>query len=87
MAPRIHIAASSITLGAVLTVADARWIQEDPPAGLVVLDVRTPEEFAQGHLDGATTIDFYAPDFADKVADVGGGIAAWIDAGLAVVTS
>lgn len=156
MAHRIRIAASSLTLGAVLTVAagcggstpvdsspgvtagdaagassadgvqvvpvsEARQIQEDPPAGLVVLDVRTAEEFAQGHLDGATMIDFYAPDFADQVAaldrdvpyllycrsgnrsgqaraimedlgftdvaDVDGGIAAWLDAGLPVVTS
>lgn len=45
-------------------------IQADPPADLVVLDVRTAEEYADGHLDGATTIDFYANDFADLIAEL-----------------
>jgi phage shock protein E len=35
-----------------------------------VLDVRTPEEYAEGHVDGATNIDFYAADFADQVAEL-----------------
>lgn len=34
----------------------------------VVLDVRTPKEFAAGHIAGATNIDWNAPDFAKKVA-------------------
>jgi rhodanese-related sulfurtransferase len=33
-----------------------------------VLDVRTPEEFAEGHVQGATLIDFYEPDFAERIA-------------------
>lgn len=33
-----------------------------------VLDVRTPEEFAEGHVEGATLIDFYEPDFAERIA-------------------
>ena len=33
----------------------------------VVLDVRTPKEFAAGHIAGAVNIDFNAPDFAKKV--------------------
>lgn len=45
-------------------------IAADPPAGLVVLDVRTPEEFAQGHLDGAVMIDFYRDDFSDRLAEL-----------------
>lgn len=36
--------------------------------GVVVLDVRTPKEFADGHIAGATNIDFLAGDFAEKVA-------------------
>ena len=42
-----------------------------PPAGLVVLDVRTPEEFAAGHLDGAVMIDFQSPSFAADVVGLG----------------
>lgn len=34
---------------------------------LVVLDVRTPEEYKAGHIAGAANIDFKAADFADKV--------------------
>lgn len=38
--------------------------------GLVVLDVRTDEEFAAGHVPGATQIDFYRDDFEDRVAEL-----------------
>lgn len=31
---------------------------------VVVLDVRTAKEFADGHLANAVNLDFYAPDFA-----------------------
>lgn len=35
---------------------------------VVLLDVRTPAEFATGHLKGAQNIDFRAPGFSDKVS-------------------
>lgn len=35
--------------------------------GVTLLDVRTPDEFAAGHLAGAENIDFYAADFADRI--------------------
>ena len=37
-------------------------------ANVTVLDVRTPEEFATGHLAGARNLNFRAPDFAQQVA-------------------
>jgi phage shock protein E len=35
--------------------------------GVTLLDVRTPEEFAAGHIAGAQNIDFYATDFANRI--------------------
>lgn len=35
--------------------------------GTVLLDVRTPAEYAEGHLKGATLINFESPDFAQKI--------------------
>ena len=32
-----------------------------------VLDVRTPEEFAEGHLAGAVNVDVRSPEFASQV--------------------
>ena len=34
--------------------------------GFTILDVRTPEEYAAGHIAGAVLLDFNSPDFADK---------------------
>ena len=53
-----------------VTAQEGAAIQADPPEGLVVLDVRTPEEFAEGHLEGAVMIDFYRDDFADQLAEL-----------------
>jgi len=39
-------------------------IDSAPP----VIDLRTPEEFATGHLPGAVMIDFKSPDFKTELA-------------------
>ncbi|MEO1055786.1 MAG: rhodanese-like domain-containing protein [Actinomycetota bacterium] len=49
---------------------DAAALIDDPPDDLVVLDVRTPEEFAEGHLADAEMLDFYRADFAEQVAEL-----------------
>jgi rhodanese-related sulfurtransferase len=34
---------------------------------VIILDVRTPEEFAGGHIQGALNIDFNSGDFANEI--------------------
>lgn len=36
--------------------------------GVTVIDVRTPAEFAEGHIEGAQLIDFYSATFAEQIA-------------------
>lgn len=50
----------------VAPLAEVRRALGQPAA--VLLDVRTPAEFAAGHLPGAQNLDFRAPDFAQQVA-------------------
>lgn len=41
---------------------------ESQEAGVVVLDVRTPGEFSQGHIQGAMNIDVEASTFNAEIA-------------------
>lgn len=41
---------------------------EDPPA--VPLDVRTPAEFATGHIEGAVNVDIQGSDFEERLAEL-----------------
>jgi phage shock protein E len=50
-----------------LSAADAQAFLAAPPDGLTVLDVRTADEFAAGHLDGAVVIDFQSQTFGTDV--------------------
>lgn len=38
--------------------------------GTIIIDVRTPGEFAGGHLEGALNIDVQSPDFAAQVSQL-----------------
>ena len=37
---------------------------------MVILDVRTPEEYANGHIADAMNLDFYASDFAHQLENL-----------------
>lgn len=43
---------------------------EDKPEDLVVIDVRTPEEFRANRLPDAVLIDIYEPDFQARIAEL-----------------
>ncbi len=48
-----------------ISTAEAAQLAVDP--GVVVIDVRTPEEFAEGHIEGAALIDINSPTFGDEI--------------------
>ena len=49
-----------------VTVSQARELIKSTN-NLIILDVRTPEEWKEGVISGAMTIDFFGENFADKV--------------------
>jgi phage shock protein E len=41
-----------------------------PLSASTIIDVRTPAEYAEGHLAGAVNIDVQSADFADRIAEL-----------------
>lgn len=63
------LAATVCAFGDVTTVTAERaaaLLKKD--AKIVVVDIRTPEEFAEGHIKGAININMNADDFGAKLA-------------------
>lgn len=50
---------------------------------VTIIDVRTPEEFSEGHINGARNIDFHSPDFEKQVEalDKNGSVLVYCQAG------
>ncbi len=46
-----------------------------------LIDVRTPKEYAEGHLAGAENIDVKAPDFAQRIKNIEGTVAVYCRSG------
>lgn len=59
--------AAGETASAVRNLAPAAFASAIQQQGTVILDVRTPEEFAEGHIDKAINIDFQGSDFAQQI--------------------
>lgn len=53
-----------------LTAAEFKAQMEETTGKSHLIDVRTPEEFAAGHIEGATNINFYEDNFADQIAQL-----------------
>jgi len=50
--------------------AEALIEQDHSNPNFVVLDVRTPKEFAAGHLSGAVNLDYHSTDFQQKISQL-----------------
>ncbi len=55
---------------AVTTATPAQWMTTAAEPDVVVIDVRTPQEYAAGHVEGAVNIDVEAPDFTTRIGDL-----------------
>jgi len=66
----ISTLALSLTLALGLAACAPSAEPIDLEEGTVLLDVRTPGEFASGHLEGALNIDVQAADFDARVAEL-----------------
>ena len=57
------------SVGDLSTEDSFKMIQDNKDnSSFIVLDVRTPAEYKEGHIDRSTNIDFSAADFADKIS-------------------
>jgi len=63
-APIVSIAPADVAPGLVDPATAAGLAAS---SDVTVIDVRTPEEFAEGHLEGAQLIDIYEADFAQQI--------------------
>jgi len=51
-----------------VTPDEAALLMKSKPAPALVIDVRTPDEFAEGHIPGAKNVDFLGDDFEKQIA-------------------
>ena len=61
------LAAALIALFAIGSLTACATQTEDPTAYAAIIDVRTPEEWATGHLEGAVRIGIADADFAQQL--------------------
>jgi len=61
----LPVPGENVNLQLNLPPADAKaYLEKAKP---VLIDIRTPEEYAAGHLENSVLTDYYAPDFKDKL--------------------
>ena len=62
--------ATDAKAGGNISVQEAKALLASPPDGLIILDVRTPQEFSEGHLAGARNMDFFGQHFERQMAEL-----------------
>lgn len=48
---------------------DSKKLSELKESGVLVVDIRTPDEFNQGHIPGVIHLDFFDSDFINKMKE------------------
>lgn len=59
---------SSCSSSSVQAVSPQDWLAKSQQQGVVIVDVRTPGEYAQSHVDGAINIDVEGGAFDQQIA-------------------
>jgi len=67
--------------GSVTTLKVDDFTQIVAQKEMPLIDVRTPKEFAEGHIDGAVNIDVKASNFAERVQSYQGKVAVYCRGG------
>ena len=77
------LAACSSGSSAIQNVDPQTFLTTAAQPGVTVIDVRTPEEYAAGHLDGAVNMNVEGPDFGAQIAtlDTAGTVAVYCRSG------
>lgn len=65
----------------VKTVNVNEFVQKMAQNDVWLIDVRTPKEYAEGHLAGASNIDVKATDFAERIKEIKGTVAVYCRSG------
>lgn len=68
---------------AVQTVDATTWVKDTSQPGVTIIDVRTPDEFAAAHVQGAVNMNVEGPDFSAQIAtlDKNGTVAVYCHSG------
>jgi phage shock protein E len=64
------LAGCSSSASGVTNMNVSEFSQKIKEAGVVTLDVRTPGEFAEGHIEGAQLIDFQSGNFENEISSL-----------------
>lgn len=67
--------------GVILTVGIEEFSTYLNQQDVRLIDVRTPQEFAESHLAGAENIDVNVVDFTERIADIDGKVAVYCRGG------
>lgn len=73
--------AEHATGGMMSTVDAEKFSKIIKMENVILLDVRTPDEYAEGHIDGAVNIDVKANDFDERTKDITGKVAVYCRSG------